>query len=473
MFLVDKDSAAELPVIFRDDDIYSSAKTGIAHGSVTLKFRKWGATTWTTDVIDVANWTEVGDGHYTWNATANDLDTKGLFLYIVQAADCVQYEGAVYVSGNDLDDIVAAINALNDLDAAAVLAALTTDSTKWAGANIANLDRSIITLESNIRGADSDTLKTVSDEIAALNDLAQSDILSDATPFAGANITHLDRAISVAESNIRGADSDTLKTLSEQIDGIPGAGDMWDALTASHVAADSFGKLVNDYLDAAVSTRATHTAADVQALILSDATPFDGANISNLDRAISVAESNIRGADSDTLKTISDEIAGLNDLNAAGVLAALTTDSTKWAGANIANLDRAISVVESNIRGTDSDTLKTISDEIAGLHNLSGTEILAALTTDSTKWAGTNIANLDRAISTAESNIRGADSDTLKTLSDQIDGVGGGGGATAEEIADAVLDELLSEHTADGSLSDVIQAIYDKLSEGEGDCSFE
>ena len=53
----------------------------------------------------------------------------------------------------------------------------------------------------------------------------------------------------------------------------------------------------------------------------------------------------------------------------------------------------------------------------------------------------------------------GADSDTLETLSDQIDGVTGGGGPSAADIADAVLDEILSGHTTSGSLGKVVADI--------------
>lgn len=54
--------------------------------------------------------------------------------------------------------------------------------------------------------------------------------------------------------------------------------------------------------------------------ILDDATRFSGADI---DQSLSTTESNIRGADSDDLKDISDEIAALNDLSVADVLAQL------------------------------------------------------------------------------------------------------------------------------------------------------
>ena len=98
MFAVQKGQAAELPAVLRDDANFAEVELGIVHGDVTVKFRKWNDTSWTTDVIDASNWTEVGDGHYTWLATADDLDTQGPLLYTIQAPGCVQYEGAVYVS---------------------------------------------------------------------------------------------------------------------------------------------------------------------------------------------------------------------------------------------------------------------------------------------------------------------------------------------------------------------------------------
>lgn len=98
MLEVQKGQEAELPCVLRDVNNFASTKTGIVHGDVTIRFRKWNDVSWTTDVIDASNWTEVGDGHYAWLATAADLDTIGAFLYTIQAAGCVQYEGAVTVS---------------------------------------------------------------------------------------------------------------------------------------------------------------------------------------------------------------------------------------------------------------------------------------------------------------------------------------------------------------------------------------
>ena len=98
MIRVQKDQAAALPIVLRDSTNYAEAETGVVHGDVTIKFRKWNDTSWTDAVVDASNWTEVGNGHYTWDATAGNLDTEGAFLYAVQASGCVQYEGAVDVS---------------------------------------------------------------------------------------------------------------------------------------------------------------------------------------------------------------------------------------------------------------------------------------------------------------------------------------------------------------------------------------
>jgi hypothetical protein len=90
-----------------------------------------------------------------------------------------------------------------------------------------------------------------------------------------------------------------------------GAVDVWDVQTTQISAAGSIGLQLETNVDATTSSRAT------QADILNDATPFAGANIANLDQALSTTESNIRGADGDDLKDISDEIATITVDNAA------------------------------------------------------------------------------------------------------------------------------------------------------------
>ncbi len=53
--------------------------------------------------------------------------------------------------------------------------------------------------------------------IEALNDLSSADVTAVLAAYDGPTKAELD----IAESNIRGVDSDTLKTISDQIDGLP------------------------------------------------------------------------------------------------------------------------------------------------------------------------------------------------------------------------------------------------------------
>jgi len=82
---------------------------------------------------------------------------------------------------------------------------------------------------------------------------------------------------------------------------------------------------------------------------------------------LDTAEANIRGADNDTLKTLSDQIDG--------VAPAGEYDT------EMSRIDQSLSTTESNIRGTDNDDLKTLSDQLDGLENLSQDEVIAAMWT--------------------------------------------------------------------------------------------
>lgn len=74
----------------------------------------------------------------------------------------------------------------------------------------------------DISSGDVDTSLAIYDaatgaEVAALNDLGAADIAGELATYDGPTKAELN----TAETGIRGADSDTLKTLSDQIDGLP------------------------------------------------------------------------------------------------------------------------------------------------------------------------------------------------------------------------------------------------------------
>ncbi|GAI21356.1 unnamed protein product, partial [marine sediment metagenome] len=105
----------------------------------------------------------------------------------------------------------------------------------------------LTTLETRLSDARATKLDNLDRAISALNDLAQSDILSDATPFAGGNITRLDANISSRapaseyDTEMDRIDAD-ISTIVQQV-----------ALTGHPV--DSIGKILYDFYN----TRLTAT----------------------------------------------------------------------------------------------------------------------------------------------------------------------------------------------------------------------
>ena len=204
------------PCILLDSTDFKTAETGVAYGSVTCSYRKEGATSWSTKSLS-GKWTEVGGGVYliTWDDA--DLDTVGRFDYMCVSSGCLTYYGALQVVANLPDDIAAlvttvdgvvdgiaaAIAGLNDLSAADVLAAITTDNTKFAGALIANLNATVSSRSSH----------SAADVVALLNDLNADEI----------------------------------------------AAAVWDALKSAHTTEGSFG----DYLDSKVSEAGPEPAPTV------------------------------------------------------------------------------------------------------------------------------------------------------------------------------------------------------------------
>lgn len=86
-------TATQLPVILIDDTDFKTPETGVAFGSVTCKYRKHNETSWSTKTIDGSNWTELGNGHYVINFSASDLDTIGIFEYVVIVSGALQFPG--------------------------------------------------------------------------------------------------------------------------------------------------------------------------------------------------------------------------------------------------------------------------------------------------------------------------------------------------------------------------------------------
>ena len=170
----------------------------------------------------------------------------------------------------------------------------------------------------------------------------QAQILSDATPFPGANV---DVAISTRNSVVPlDAATDAAAHLATQgaiaaLNNISIA-DVQTALTnQGYTAARA---LLLDNLDAAITTRAT------QADILSDATPFPGANI---DAAISS-----RAAPGAAMSLTGATLTAIQGL--------ILSDATPFQGADIAAILTAVTALDSFIQG--GREIDFVGDDAAG-----------------------------------------------------------------------------------------------------------
>jgi hypothetical protein len=271
--------------------------------------------------------------------------------------------------------------------------------------------------------ATTDNLHDISDQIETVDGIVdaikqKTDIIGASVAPAGeydTEIAHLDQDISTTEANIRGTDNDTLKTLSDQLDGI-GAGlgtatiekqnqilDGTNDLSGGHSSAtdnlhdisdqidlmvqqvaltghpaNSIGKilyelyinrltstragyidLLNSYLDATISSRSSHSAADVRASVCAT-----GDTANSIGKILYDLYNTRLGATRcgylDQLDfNLQEAITGLNDLAQSDVL----SDATPFAGANIAAIKTQTDKINEKVLVTGNMTLLANTDE--------------------------------------------------------------------------------------------------------------
>lgn len=233
------------------------------------------------------------------------------------------------------------------------------------------------------------------------------------------------RLAELAAANLP-ADVDTLKGYCDKID------DATDGLTAikgevEGLAGEAMRGTDNAALASALTThdgKLDTVDGIVDAILVDTGTTLDG----KLDVIDDFLDTEIAAILADTNELQTDDVPGLiaalNDLSAAEVNAECDTAFTDYDPPTKAELDAAL----------------------AGLNDVSAAEVNAEVDTALADYDPPTKAELD----TAESNIRGADSDTLKTLSDEIDAV-----PTASEIQSemeengaSILDTLQDRLTA-------------------------
>jgi len=142
-----------------------------------------------------------------------------------------------------------------------------------------------------------------------------------------------------------------------------------DAAISTRAAPGAAMDLVTDAVDSAAV--ATSGANEIRDAILSDSTPFDGADVAAIFADTAAIDSRLPSDPADESNQLAQHaatqaaVAALNDLSQADVQAAMTAQGyTVGRAPLLDNLDQAISTTESNIRGVDSDDLKNLSDQI-------------------------------------------------------------------------------------------------------------
>jgi len=149
--------ARTLPVMLIDSSDHIAPKVGIAEGSVTVKTSKDGGALTNFTLTDL--WTELGQGLYSIDFAAGDLNTVGYFAYLVTAAGCDQYSGMAYV--DSFSDYKADVSALA-LEATAQAIKAKTDNLPVDPADHSGLIAGI--------GAAGGTLQTQINDVHAITD---------------------------------------------------------------------------------------------------------------------------------------------------------------------------------------------------------------------------------------------------------------------------------------------------------------
>ena len=342
------------------------------------------------------------------------------------------------------------------------------------GAFVDDIDASI-----SSRAAPGDAMDLIVDAVdsntlaASAADEIRDAILADSTPFDGADIAAILADTSAIDARLPADPADESNQL------------------AQHSATQAAIGALNDL-----------SQAEAQAACTVALTSYDPPTKAELD----AAESAIRGVDSDDLKTLSDQIDGLPagvdaqlsgvhgsgswETAAAGLTAQDVRDAMKLAptgGAPAAgSVDEALDNIEADTAAMDARLPVDPADEsnqlaqhsttqaaIGALQDLSQAQAQAACTAALNAYDPPTKAELD----TVESNIRGADSDDLKILSDQLDGLPGdvdaqlsathgagnwesaGAGLTAQQVRDAMKLAPTGGAPAAGSVDEALDNI--------------
>ncbi len=370
-----KQGAAATVVLgpFVDDTDGKTAETALSIAQADIRLSKNGGAF--AQSHNGAGATHLENGYYSVPLDTTDTGTLGRLTVAVSKSGALPvWTDFQVVPANVYDSLVGGSDSL-EVDAVAISGSTT--AADRVEANIGNLDAAVST-RSTLTEA----------QVNAQCDSALADY--DAPTKA---------ELDMAEAGIRGADSDTLKTLSDQMDGL--------ATAVALAALDGKVDTVDGVVDA-IKLKTDNLPTQPAAV----GSQMDLVNVPNA-TAISAIQSGL---------ALEANIQG----HAAAALTAYDPPTKAEMDAGLAALSAP----------SAADVADAVWNEVVGDHAAPGTagKALADASSAGDPWStalpgayGAGTAGqilgsrLDRAISTAEGNIRGADGDTLKTLSEQLD----------------------------------------------------
>jgi len=428
----------ERTVMFKmvDGTDFATPETGL---SVTCEISKdGGAFAGTTNSA-----AEIGNGWYKITLTATEMSADEIILKST-ATGAAQSDRLILTEDNSNKDIYDRIGAPAGADISADIAAVDTN----VDTLIARVPAEVAQKAHLVNGSGDitpptdkgiwDVLGDGTKSISGLNDLAQSDILSDATPFAGANIATI-------KTNV-----DTLITrvpaeVAQKAHLVNGSGDitpptdkgLWDVLGDGTKSISGLNDLA-------------------QSDILSDATPFAGANIAAILEDTGTTLNNhlldIKGTgfvkDTHSLPQCL-TAAGFSTHSAADVWSVATRALTDKDGFSLASDQSGVTFGTVNALGAQAKA--DVNAEVDSA--LEDIDLDHLIKVDYGASKPTDGSLIDLIMNKDATQSFDPTTDSLEAIRDNQ------AGTDVAAIADAVWDEDLSTHTNAGSAGKIVSLI--------------
>lgn len=268
-----KNEAAYLAIGMVDSATPASFKTGL---TVTdTAYSKIGAGAWTSLSITDTFAEIASTGVYEIDLTAGELNYDQVLIKLTAtgAADTLIL---IRLRAVDVDDLVRATTPANTLavDGSGYVTVVTNnDKTGYTASTVT--DKTGYSLAADQSAV---TIGTVNALAAAAIDAIWDELTTGhvtAGSFAKLLIDNIDVVLSTRSSHsaadvwavgtrtITGGTIDTNNDKTGYALSAAAIDAIWDELTAGHAVGGSYGKLLTDYLDAAISSRSSHAAADI------------------------------------------------------------------------------------------------------------------------------------------------------------------------------------------------------------------